>query len=85
MAASVLNTPVAVAASVQVVRAFVRLRQLLAANAEFAQRLKELETKYVEHDKQLVVVFEALRQLMEPPPEEPDPERGHFGFRPTQE
>ena len=55
MAASVLNTPVAVAASIQVVRAFVRLRQLLASTTEFAQRLKDLEAKYVEHDKQLVV------------------------------
>jgi hypothetical protein len=82
MAASVLNTPVAVAASIQVVRAFVRLRQLLATSAEFAQRLKDLEAKYGEHDKQLVLVFEAIRQLMAPPEE---PKRGRFGFHPPAE
>jgi len=45
MLASVLNTPIAVAASIQVVRAFVRLRQMLASHDELARRLNELEAK----------------------------------------
>jgi hypothetical protein len=68
MAASVLNTPTAVAASLQVVRAFVRLRELLVNHAELARKLEDLERKYGEHDKKLVVVFEAIRQLMAPAP-----------------
>src|SRR5712691_9303802 len=64
MAANVLNSKRAVAASVQVVRAFVRLRQMLASNAELARKLEELERKY---DRQFKVVFDAIRQLMTPP------------------
>ncbi len=67
MAANVLNSPVAVAASIQVVRAFVRLREMLTNHAELARKLDELEKKYAEHDQKLVLVFEAIRQLMVPP------------------
>src|SRR5262249_20750310 len=49
MAANVLSSPIAIAASIQVVRAFVRLRQMFATHAELAQKLKELEAKYAEH------------------------------------
>lgn len=78
MAANVLNSPTAVAASIQVVRAFVRLRQLLISNEELARKLSELEAKYVEHDEELVIVFKAIRQLMAPP----EPKRkGRIGFQ----
>lgn len=73
MAANVLNSKRAVATSVQVVRAFVRLRQILASNAELARRLEELEKKY---DAQFKVVFDAIRQLMTPP----QPNRKQIGF-----
>jgi hypothetical protein len=63
MAANVLNSKRAVEASVQVVRAFIRLRQLLASNVELAGKLSELERKY---DAQFRVVFDAVRQLMTP-------------------
>ena len=65
MAASVLNSERAVEASVQVVRAFVKLRQMLASNVELARKLDELEKKY---DRQFKIVFDAIRQLMSPPP-----------------
>ena len=65
MLANVLRSPVAVKASIQVVRAFVHLRELLVAHKDLAQKLRELERKY---DKQFAVVFDAIRQLMEPPP-----------------
>jgi ORF6N domain len=77
MAASVLNTPVAVAASIHVVRVFVRLREMLASNEEFARKLQELEAKYAEHDQKFLVVFEAIRQLMAPPT---TPKQGRIGF-----
>ena len=63
MAASVLNTPQAVQMSVFVVRAFVRLRQLLASNAALARKLAALEKKY---DAQFKVAFDAIRKLMTP-------------------
>jgi len=68
MLASVLNSPIAVAASIQVVRAFVQLRGMLTAHAELARKLADLERKY---DAQFRVVFDAIRELMEPlPPQE---------------
>jgi ORF6N domain. len=64
MAASLLNSKTAVEASVQVVRAFVRLRQILASNAGLSRKLSQLERKY---DAQFKVVFDAIRRLMTPP------------------
>jgi hypothetical protein len=81
MAANVLSSPVAIAASIQVVRAFVRLRLLLASHEELSRKLEALEKKYAEHDEQLATVFEAIRQLMKPPSVEP--KKGRIGFRAT--
>ncbi|MFA6061355.1 MAG: ORF6N domain-containing protein [Gallionella sp.] len=64
MAASVLNSPRAIEASVQVVRAFVQLRQMLSSNAELARRLAALEKNY---DIKFKAVFEAIHELMTPP------------------
>lgn len=74
MLASVLNTPIAVRASIQVVRAFIRLREIIATHEKLAHRLDELEKKY---DERFKVVFEAIRQLMAPP----NPKRAPIGFR----
>jgi hypothetical protein len=78
MAANVLNSPVAVAASIQVVRVFVRLRELLATHKELARKLEELEKKLGQHDEKFKVVFEAIRQLMAPP-QQPENKR-RIGF-----
>ena len=67
MAASILNSERAIQASIYVVRAFVKLRQLLATHKELAQKLIELEQKLQGHDKQIRVLVEAIRQLMLPP------------------
>lgn len=64
MAANILNSEKAVTASVQVVRAFVKLRQILIKNADLAKKLEEMEKKY---DSQFKIVFQAIRQLMTPP------------------
>lgn len=74
MAASVLNSERAVEVSLYVVRAFVRLRRLLASHQDLARKLDALEHKY---DAQFRVIFEAIRELMEPPP---DPPRRLIGF-----
>ena len=76
MLANVLSSPIAIQASIQVVKTFVRLRQLLVSQTNLAKKLSELEKKY---DKQFKVVFEAVRQLMREP--EPSPKR-RIGFHP---
>jgi CHASE3 domain sensor protein len=72
MAATVLNSPRAIEMSVYVVRAFVKLRQLLASNRELAQRLDELEAriekKLATHDEAIAALLSAIRQLMSPGP-----------------
>ncbi len=75
MLSSVLRSPRAVAVNVEIMRTFVRLRQMLASHTELARKLDALENKY---DAQFKVVFDAIRQLMTPP--EPKPRR-RIGFR----
>ena len=75
MAANVLSSERAVQASVQVVRAFIKLRQMLASNTELARKLNLLEQRY---DQQFKIVFDAIRELMTPPPPRIKP----IGFRP---
>ena len=71
MAATVLNSPRSVEMSIYVVRAFVKLRELLASNTEFAGKLKELEKSIATLDartrKQFEEVYRAIRALMAPP------------------
>ena len=67
MLASVLNSERAIEASVYVVRAFVRLRELLVTHKEVAQKLAELERKTAGHDEDIKSLFTAIRQLMTPP------------------
>jgi hypothetical protein len=64
MLSSVLNSERAIKVNIEIMRAFVRLRQMLASHADLARKLEQLEKKY---DKQFAVVFDAIRQLMEPP------------------
>lgn len=75
MLSSVLNSERAVMVNVEIMRAFVRLRQMLASNADLAHKLHELESKY---DRRFKVVFDAIQQLMTPPQSKTKP----IGFRP---
>ena len=68
MAATVLNSEQAVQMSVFVVRAFVRLRQMLAANIEFAARIEELEKHLETHDSTIQEIINVVRKLMNPRP-----------------
>jgi hypothetical protein len=67
MAASVLNSARAIEVSIVVVRAFVALRRAVASHSVMSRRLDELERKHAVHDDRFKVVFEAIRELMEPP------------------
>lgn len=67
MVASVLNTPRAIEASVFVVRAFVKLREMISTHRELARELAALEQRLEGHDERFEEVFEAIRQLMTPP------------------
>jgi len=78
MAATVLNSPRAVQVSVFVVRAFVRLRRMLAQHKALAAKLEELGRKVGQHDRQIVALIDAIRRLMAPPPE---PSRKPIGFQ----
>ena len=75
MLASALNSDVAIRGSLQVVRAFVRLRRLLASHADLALKLEAMEKSY---DTQFKAVFDAIRQFMSPPVRA----ARHIGFRP---
>ena len=66
MAASVINSPRAIEASIFVVRAFVRLRKMVETHAELLQKVGELEHRLEGHDQQLQTILEAIRQLMAP-------------------
>ena len=75
MLSSVLKRKRAVQVNIEILRAFVRLRQLLASHADLARKVEALETKY---DGQFKLVFEPIRQLMAPPAEKV---KGRIGFR----
>ena len=73
MLSGVLHSPRAVAVNIEILRAFVRRRQMLATNAGLARKLEALERKY---DLRFRVFFDALRQLLSPP----EPKRREIGF-----
>jgi hypothetical protein len=76
MAATVLNSPRAVAMSVYVIRAFVKMREDVAANASILKRLAEIDKTLLIHDAGLRDIYQKLRPLLEPPPAPPRPEIG---------
>lgn len=82
MAASVLNSPRAVQMSVFIVRAFIRLRDLLAGNKELAAKLAQHERKLITHDRQITRIVEAISQLTTPAPVK---KKRQIGFRPEKE
>ncbi len=71
MLSSVLNSGVAVNASIQIVKAFVKIRNMIIENKELVHKLEELERQIQSHDKSIVTLFNAIKQLMIPPPASP--------------
>jgi phage regulator Rha-like protein len=76
MLSSVLRSERAILVNIAVMRAFVKLRETLAAHKELAQKLAELEQKIASHDQSIQTLFGAIRQLMSPP----SPPRKQIGF-----
>lgn len=66
MLSSVLNSTRAVHVNIEIIRAFVRLRNFLSTHEEFKRKLKELENKIEKHDGEISTIFEAIRKLMAP-------------------
>jgi hypothetical protein len=67
MLSTVLNSERAIEVNIEIMRAFVRIREMLGAHKELAGKLKELEHRIKDHDEQIQSIFEAIRQLMTPP------------------
>jgi hypothetical protein len=82
MAATVLNSPQAVAMSLYVIRAFVKMQEALAANAAILKRLAEIDKTLLLHDGALRDIYEKLRPLLSPPPL---PEKPGIGFHVKEE
>jgi hypothetical protein len=84
MAANVLNCRRAVTMSVFVVRAFVKMREMLGASQELARELKDLETKLTSrldvHETAIVEVLQRIMDILKPLPEPPEPPRKEMGF-----
>jgi len=78
MLATVLNSAVAVQTSIQVVKAFIKLSEMLASSKELSRRIDALEKKY---DTQFKVVFKAIRSLMNPPEKPKEGDRVREGMR----
>ena len=79
MLSSVLNSDRAIEVNVQIIRVFVRLRELMITHKELARKIEELEAKFRKHDENFVVVFAAIKKLLEPP-REPKKKKLPFGF-----
>jgi len=84
MAASLLNSPRAVQMSVFVVRAFVKMREVLAQNRQLAEKLAELERRLTDrldvHEQAIIHILDEIKKLMEPLPPQPGPKRPEIGF-----
>ena len=76
MLSSVLRSDRAIAVNIQIMRAFVRMRELLASHKELSQKLDHLERKLQSHDESIVGILKAIRELMNPQP----PKRRSIGF-----
>ena len=77
MLSSVLNSERAVEVNIAIMRAFVKLREIIATHKELAEKIAELERRYQKHDSQIEAVFDAIRQLIQP---KPVPPRRRIGF-----
>lgn len=77
MLSSVLNSERAIQVNILIMRAFVKLKELLLTHKDLAIKIDAPERKYADHDEKIKLIFEAIRQLLEPPAEE----KGIIGFQ----
>ena len=71
MLSSVLSSKRAIQVNIAIMRVFVKIKEMVVTNKELMYKLSELERKIEKHDGEIHAIFEAIRQLMEPPPEKP--------------
>ena len=67
MLSSVLNSEIAIKVNIQIMRAFVKLKELLLTHKDLAIKIDVLERKYDDHDKKIKAIFESIKKLLEPP------------------
>jgi hypothetical protein len=78
MLSSVLNSDTAIKVNIQIIRVFTRMKELLLANKDILLKLEQLENKVSGHDENIQMIFEALKQLLNPP----QGPRKRIGFKP---
>jgi len=78
MLSSVLNSERAIQVNILIMRAFTKLREILLTHKDLAAKIEALEKKYAEHDQTIKEIFQAIKQLLEPPPIKQKPQ---IGFR----
>lgn len=77
MLSSVLRSKRAIQVNIQIMRAFIKLKEILLTHKDLAIKLEALEKKYANHDKKIQAIFEAIKQLLQPPPVE---QKRRIGF-----
>ncbi|MDD5774674.1 MAG: ORF6N domain-containing protein [Candidatus Omnitrophica bacterium] len=83
MLSSVLNSERSIQVNIMIMRAFVKLKELLLTHKDLAEKIAELEKKYANHDDKIQLIFEAIKKLLEPvppQPEPPEPKKPPIGF-----
>lgn len=78
MLSSILKSEIAIAVNIQIIRVFTRIRELLQTNKEILQQLEKVERKLTDHDEDILLIFEYLKKLLNPPQ---SPTRPKIGFR----
>ena len=77
MAASVLNSQKVMEVGVYIVRAFVKLRQMIAENKELSRRIVQIERHLANHDEQIIELVKVIKQLLKP---DPPPKKRRIGY-----
>lgn len=78
MLSSVLNSSTAIKVNIQIIRVFTRMKEMLLTNKDILLKLEQLENKVSQHNENIQMIFEALKQLLNPPKEP----RKRIGFKP---
>lgn len=82
MLATVLNSERAVAVSINIIKAFIKLREMIVSHKLLGEKLEDLERKVGKHGREIKIILDAIRQMMAPPPEKP---KNPIGFHPHRE
>lgn len=80
MLSGVLHSKRAIVVNIAIMRAFVKLKELLLTHKDLAEKIAALEKKYATHDDKIQLIFEAIKKLLEPAPEPPLPPKPPIGF-----